>query len=67
MRDPAGNAVSFASYVTTSPLGGTLTATLATGGTWTVVLGATSVSGTPGKLSYSFSIAQPKGVAYSAE
>jgi hypothetical protein len=67
VTDPTGTPVSSAQFVKASSLGGTLTMPLAIGGTWTFVLGATSTNGTPGKLSYSYTIKQPKGATYSAE
>jgi hypothetical protein len=67
VTDPTGTPVSFAPFLKTTATGGTLTMPLATGGTWTVVLGATSTSGVPGKFSYSYAIKQPKGVTYSAD
>jgi hypothetical protein len=65
--DPAGTPVAFVEYVRATALGGTLTMPLATGGTWTVVLGATSTSGVPGKLTYSYSLKQLRGSVYSAD
>jgi hypothetical protein len=67
VTDPDGTPVVFGGNVVTDGVAGTLTMTFAEGGTWTVVLGATSATGTPGKLSYSYRLAQPKGVTYSAE
>jgi putative Ig domain-containing protein len=67
VTDPDGTAVAFASNVVTDGVSGTLTMTLPEGGTWTIVLGATSATGTPGKLSYSYKLVQPKDAAYSAD
>jgi len=67
VTDPTGTQVPFVASVKTTAIGGTLTLALPVGGTWTVVLGATSTSGVPGKLSYSYAIKQPKGVTYSAD
>jgi hypothetical protein len=64
---PDGTPVVFGGNVVTDGFNATLTMTFAEGGTWTVVVGATSATGTPGKLSYSYKIAQPKDVAYSAD
>jgi hypothetical protein len=44
-----------------------LTLPMPVGGTWTVVLGATSQHGTPGKFAYSYVVKQRKGAVYSAE
>jgi hypothetical protein len=65
--DPSGAQVSSAGLVKTTAIGGTLTLPLPVGGTWTVVLGATSTNGTPGKLTYSYALKQLKGAIYSAE
>lgn len=65
--DPDGTPIVFAPNVVAKGFGGALTIPLAKGGTWTVVLGATSSTGTPGRLTYSYKLAQPKGVAYSAD
>ena len=67
VTDPSGTQIVFPPFVTSAPQGGTLTMTLATGGTWTVVLGANSTSGSPGKFSYGYTIKQPKVPAYSAD
>lgn len=66
MFDPTGAPAALGGLVVNSGLGGTLTATLATGGTWSIVLGAQSATGVAGKVSYSYKLAQPKGVTYSA-
>jgi hypothetical protein len=67
VTDPDGTPVVFAPSVKANALGGTLTMTLPVGGTWTVVVGATSSNGTPGKLATSYTVKQPKGVTYSAD
>jgi hypothetical protein len=70
VTDPNGVAVpgvTLATLIKSTPTGGVLTLPMPVGGTWTVVLGATSQSGTPGKLTYSYAIKQMKGAVYSAE
>jgi hypothetical protein len=64
---PTGAKVSTAGLIKPTATGGTLKMPLDTGGTWTIVIGAASQSGIPGKLSYSYSVAQKKGAAYSAD
>jgi hypothetical protein len=64
--DPTGAQVSPAGLVKATATGGTLTLPLTTGGTWKVVLGATSQNGTPGKLTYSYALKQRKGAVYSS-
>ncbi len=64
---PDGVGVPSASLVKANALGGTLTMTLAAGGTWRIVLGAASATGDAGKLTYSYALKQPKGAAYVAE
>jgi len=59
--------VTLATYVKTTATGGTLTFPTPIGGTWTVVFGATSQSGSPGKFTWSYAIKQAKGGVYSAE
>jgi hypothetical protein len=65
--DPTGAQVSTAGLVKPSATGGTLPLPLPVGGTWTVVLGATSQNGTPGRFTYSYSVKPLKGATYSAE
>jgi hypothetical protein len=65
--DPTGTPVPFASHVKPTAVGGTMTLPLESGGTWTVVLGATSTTDAPGKYSYSYSIKQKKNSVYVAE
>jgi len=65
--DPSGVAQPFVPSVKPTATGGVLTMQLATGGTWTVVLGATTTSNANGKLTYSYSLKQPKGATYSAK
>ena len=65
--DPTGTPIVFANFVKSAGLGGTLTMPLPIGGTWTVVLGATSSTSNPGKLSYGYTIKQPKVATYSAD
>ncbi len=65
VTDPNGTPVNFGAFVTTSGVGGTLAMPLPTGGTWTVVLGATSTTGNPGKFSASYKLKQPKGGVFS--
>ncbi len=67
LLDPEGRSVPIAGLVTASKTGFTLSADLPAAGTWTVLLGATATGGEKGKLSYAFSIKQPKGEAYSAD
>jgi hypothetical protein len=67
VTDPTGTQVPFVASVKATAIGGTLTMALPVGGTWTIVLGATSTNGNPGKLSYSYAVKQPKGVTYSAD
>jgi hypothetical protein len=70
VTDPNGVAipgVTLATLIKPTPTGGTLTLPLPVGGTWKVVLGATSTTGTPGKLTYSYALKQLKGALYSAE
>jgi hypothetical protein len=67
VTDPAGTPVSSAAFIKATAIGGTLTMPLAVGGTWTIVLGATSTSGVPGKFSYNYAIKQPKDGTYSAD
>jgi hypothetical protein len=67
VTDPDGTPAIFGGNVVIDGVAGTLTMTLAEGGTWTIVLGATSATGTPGKLSYSYKLAQPKDAEYSAD
>jgi hypothetical protein len=67
LTKPDGTLVAFGPYVVNDGFGGTLTVPTAEGGTWTVVLGATSATGNAGKLSYSYKLAQPKGGTYSAD
>jgi hypothetical protein len=68
VTDPSGAPVpSVADFVKPNAVGGTLTLTLPTAGTWTIVLAATSGSGEPGKLTWSYSVKQPKGATYSAD
>jgi hypothetical protein len=64
---PDGTPVVFGGNVVVDGFNATLTMTLPEGGTWTIVVGATSATGTPGKLSYSYKLAQPKDAAYSAD
>ena len=64
---PDGTPVVFGQNVVTDGFNATLTMTLPEGGTWTIVVGATSATGNAGKLSYSYKLAQPKGAAYSAD
>jgi hypothetical protein len=64
---PDGTPVVFGGNVVVDGFNATLTMTFAEGGTWTIVVGATSATGTPGKLSYSYKLAQPKDAAYSAD
>jgi hypothetical protein len=44
-----------------------LTLLLPVGGTWKIVLGATSTTNAPGKLTYSYAIKQKRDGVYSAE
>jgi hypothetical protein len=67
VTDPTGTQVPFVASIKTTAIGGTLTLALPVGGTWTIVLGATSTNGLPGKFSYSYAIKQPKGAIYSAD
>jgi hypothetical protein len=64
---PDGTPVVFGGNVVVDGFNAILTMTFAEGGTWTIVVGATSATGTPGKLSYSYKLAQPKDAAYSAD
>ena len=70
ITDPNGVPVppqTLATFVKPSAIGGTLTLPMPVGGTWTVVLGATTTSGTSGKFGYSLTIKQLKGATYSAD
>jgi hypothetical protein len=70
VTDPNGvpvPGVTLATLVKSTPTGGVLTLPLPVGGTWTVVLGATSTTNAPGNLTYSYAIQQIKGAVYSAE
>jgi hypothetical protein len=70
ITDPNGVAVpgvTLATLIKSTPTGGVLTLPMPVGGTWTVVLGATSTTNQPGRLSYSYAIKQMKGAVYSAE
>jgi hypothetical protein len=70
VTDPNGVPVpplTLATLIKATPTGGTLTLPTPVGGTWSIVLGATAQSATPGRLSWSYVIKQLKGAVYSAE
>jgi hypothetical protein len=63
LTDPTGASVLFAAGEVVEKNGAiTITKTLAVGGTWTLVVGAKP--GPQGHFTWSFSLKQPKGVAY---
>jgi len=65
--DPTGAPVIFQGLVKPTALGGSIALPLPIGGTWTIVLGATSATGTSGKFAFSYALAQKKGALYSAD
>jgi len=67
ITDPSGADVPSAGLVKPSALGGRLTLPMTTGGTWKIVLGATSGTVSPGRFTYSYSVKQAKGAVYSAD
>lgn len=67
LSNPAHTGVPFAGFVTASSTGGTLALDLPLGGTRTVTLGATSTSGNPGTLVWSYALKKPNGGVYSAD
>jgi hypothetical protein len=66
VTDPDGVEVPTAALVKSTPVGGTLTLPMPVGGTWKIVLGATTTSGAPGRFTYSYVVKQAKGAVYSA-
>jgi hypothetical protein len=64
---PQGYPFAFADHVKSTSFGGTLTMQIPFGGTWTVVLRASSTSGGSGRFTYSYVVRQKKGKVYAAE
>lgn len=64
---PDGSLVSLDGLVKTSKTGFTLTAVLPAGGTWRVTIAGNTAAASPGTLTWSWTIAQPKGAVYSAD